>query len=601
MRRLSPVAALVLLATFATGCGSTGGDPAVEISARCPARYVGSPTPPSEQKVRDALRGYFTIKFKSQGSAIRLVPPVDWKQDPYQSKSWRTRLHTLGFLNPLLYAYARRHEVEALERARDLMLDWIRANPLPDRPRRGRPPWGNKISGDRAAILGYVTVASRCAGLLDPAQERTLRDSAVTHGRYLADARNYDPGNHGLFMNQGLLELSSYLPHLPHAGDWHRLAVERFKSSLPVDAREGVDLEHSPQYQFLVLGLIERFIALPGGHSPELLDAGRRMRAAAGWFVMPDGSVTRLGDTQTKQAPAWARREASSYRGIAPTTRSGFGIVRAGGSYLSVADGYHSTGHKQADELTFELYDRGRHIVTDTGRLTGTDTAATEAFVRSSQAHSSLLVDDRSFPYADYKPYGSGIAATGGGAGWYAIEATNPLVAHQGVRHGRLFLYRPGSALVIVDRVGSAAAHTYTRFVQFDPAISVRGAGRAFRLTAPGFAGSLYTAPAPGDAGSALVRGRRGALAGFTRSPLLGFTAPSSKLASLVPRAAVVFRGRARSVDYVTTLGLGAAARATLVSRTPDTVTVRVTGKGAGPSTVTVTRRGSRLTVSRGS
>ena len=30
--------------------------------------------------------------------------------------------------------------------------------------------------------------------------------------------------------------------------------------------------------------------------------------------------------------------------------------------------GHHPFGHKQADELTFELYDRGRHVVTDTGR-----------------------------------------------------------------------------------------------------------------------------------------------------------------------------------------------------------------------------------------
>lgn len=541
---------------------------------------------PSE---RQALAGSFSILDRP---LVRLVPPVDWNQDPFASEAWRSKLHSMGWMSRLLNPYVRERNRLALTRARDLMLDWVRANP----PYEGFG-WADKISGSRAEVLAFVLAASECARILSPAQRATLRESAIAHARFLANPVNYNPGNHGLFQDRGIVVLTGYLPTLPGAAALRAAALRRFRTQLPVSRVDAVDQEHSPGYHFLVLRVVESMLALPGRDDPALRTIALRMRRVAGWFVMPNGIITRLGDTAVKRAPAWALAQARRYRGIAPTLRSGFGIVKFGGGYLSVTAGYHPYGHKQADELTFELYDRGRPIVTDTGRYGALrdrkDPAkvAALAFTKSTQAHSTLVVDGQSYPFAEARPYGSGLFARGSGAGWWALQGRNPLLARQGVSQDRLFLYRPGQALIVVDRVRSGAQHDYARLFQFNPGISVTpgGDGRTFLLRAPRFFGSLYTAPTPGEGGAGVVVGRR--------DPLLGFTTSANKFVPFIPRAAVTYNTRASSADYVSVVGLTGRATATLVSSSPTRTVVRLSRPGRGAVTVTASRAGGRLRI----
>lgn len=562
----------------------------------CPTAFFHG-GPPTASRLSSLRQGNFTILNRP----VRLVPPVNWNQNPYQSEAWRSKLHAMVFLEPLLAQYAARRDRAAIRQAAALMLDWIRAHP------RGKgDAWADKITGNRAAYLGYLTAAASCAGVLTPDQRATLLGSAADHIKFLVNPKNYNPGNHGLFQDQGLLELTGYLPSVPGAAEARALAAKRFRSSLPIHPQEAVDLEHSPGYHFLLYNLVQDTLRLPGQRDPGLLSVASRIRAVAGWFVMPNGRLTRLGDTAVKTAPVWARAQARRLRGFAPTAGTGFGIVKAGGGYLSVAAGYHPYGHKQADELTFELYDRGRQIVTDTGRYGAarqrTDPAKARAlaFTKNSQAHSVLVVDDVSYPVAAYKPYGSGIQARGAGAGWYAIQGTNPLVANQGVRHTRWFLYRPGQALVVVDRVTASRSHTYTRYFQFQPGISVRPSGAALRLAAPGFSGSLYDAPGHGQTGRAIATGRRAPLAGYTRSPLLGFTTSASKFAPLIPRTAVVLRSRGASLAHAAVISVSGRATVALVRQSAESVTVRVSRAGQAPVTITAARSAERISVTAG-
>lgn len=550
--------------------------------------------PAFARELEDAPRGDFLVLRRR----AHLVPPIDWDQDPYASEAWRSKLHSLGWLGPLLVLYTQEGDEDALRQAVDVVLDWIRSNP----PDEGFG-WADKISGTRAGLIGFLAASADCRGILNAQERASLFASAHEHGKFLADPDRYNPGNHGLFQDVGLLQLTTYLPSLPRATEWRQLAVKRFRKRVPVHPQEGVDLEHSPGYHFLVLNLLER--VLGPGDQQRLV--GRevigRMRSVAGWFVMPDGLLTRLGDTSARHAPGWAQRKAATYRGIAPTLQSGFGIVKAPGAYLSVAAGYHPYGHKQADELTFELYDGGRHVITDTGRYGAARNrrdpvkARELAFTKTSQAHSVLVADDTSFPFDRYVPYGSAIVASGSGSGWYALEGTNPLLAGEGIDHRRLFLYRPGTALIVVDQVTARRRHTYTRYFQLDPGIAVRPAGRLLRLTAGSFSAFLHDAPTQWDAGRAVVVGRRGPLPGFTRSPLLGFTTSKHKFDPLIPRAAVVYRSRGTSASHVATLSLDGPATGSLVRRAPGAVTVRLDRTGVGPVTVTAVRRGSRLKV----
>ena len=607
------VAAALGLAAFAPGAAAQGSsDPgALDVhrlsqvvstlrSLPCPAFAQVQDGRTGRKEVAGALRGTFYILNRP----VRLVPPVDWSQDPYRSRPWTQTLQQWTWMAPLLAPSSRgRGSRAALARARDLALDWI--------PRNPPSTWSNKVAADRAGYLAYLIRAAGCRGLLSDSQAQTLLRSAEAHARYLVDPDNLGKGNHSLYVDAGLHLLSTYLAPLPGSRAWRSLALRRFHESLlsQLEPVEGINLEHSPGYHFKVYGLVSRFIALPGVTDPGIRAIGAKMRRPAGWFVTPDGSVARLGDTGRAEAPRWAQLQARRLSGLAPTLRSGYGIVKVPGGYLSVTSALWKLGHSQSDQLSFELWDRGRRIVADTGRYSGPRNSEAKAFTESAHAHSVLLVDDRE-DFRDYEvgraaddeddddrdqrstedgPLGSGMTGQGQGAGWYAIEGRNRLLEPVGVDHQRLFLYRPGEALVVVDRVRSQASHSYTRLFQFDPALTARGTGRALPLRAGRATVWLYDSPTPGEQARSVVRG--------SRAPMLGWLNPLDKFEDLVPRAAVVYRSQGASVTHVATLGLNGIARASLASDTGPVTRVRVTLAGRRPTTLTVTRSGNRLAI----
>ena len=155
---------LVALALIAAGCGSGGGStPTVKppkptkslVGSRralerapCPAPYlaIDRKTTYSHGEIAKARAGTFDIK----GHPTKLVPPIDWSMDPYNSKSFRGVLAGMKWIDALIYA-ARRGDRAALAQARDIALDWVEHNP------RHQPPtdksWENKIIGDRAKAM----------------------------------------------------------------------------------------------------------------------------------------------------------------------------------------------------------------------------------------------------------------------------------------------------------------------------------------------------------------------------------------------------------------------------------------------------------------
>src|SRR5207244_4086004 len=108
--------------------------------------------------------------------------------------------------------------------------DWVAHNP------RNRPPtdksWENKIIGDRAPYLAYITRAAACEHLLGREQGLTLIQSLREHGRALTENRLYVPSNHGLFMDYGLEALAKEAPFLTKAAYWERFAPKRFQRTL---------------------------------------------------------------------------------------------------------------------------------------------------------------------------------------------------------------------------------------------------------------------------------------------------------------------------------------------------------------------------------
>ena len=441
-------------------------------AAPCPPTYrqLTQRVYPAEE-LEAARAGDFTVF----GKPATLVPPVDWRQDPYASLSWRSALHSMFFMDALLYAHSAHGDVAALAQARDLALDWIGAN-VPGASGLDAYAWLDKVVGDRAGYLAYLLAASACEGLLSDGQAMEMLDSLTAHGEAL-ETGYYPNTNHGLYMDAGLILVTEYLPFLPESPAWLEFAWSRFKTTFKrhVEWDEGFHKEHSPRYHFIATEILERVLRVVVSEDPEFTALLARMQEAAGWLIMPDGHLPQMGDTTFWPAPQRYRDLGAGDSGLANSRRSGYAIVKEPGRYLIVSAGYHATTHKHADELTFDLFESGQRIVSDTGPYLYEPADRNRQYALSSAAHSVLTVDGQSFPRGRSLIYGTGITAMGQGSGWYAIQGNNPLLPRLGLSHRRVFLYKPGFALVIVDQVWSGTAHDYRRYFHFGPGITVGG------------------------------------------------------------------------------------------------------------------------------
>jgi hypothetical protein len=172
-------------------------------------------------------------------------------------------------------------------------------------------------------------------------------------------------------------------------------------------------------------------------------------------------------------APDWARDAAAELQGVHFLPEAGLAFVREGGSYLAVTAAHHGAAHKHADDTGFLLIEGGRVLLGDAGRWGYYEDEPDRRYARSAAAHNVLSVDWRDFDWRGAEPYGSGLHGVGESEGWYSIGVANPLLARQGVEHRRGLFYRPGRALLILDRARSADQHQYLRNLHFGPGLEL--------------------------------------------------------------------------------------------------------------------------------
>ena len=439
---------VVMFAALLAACGPV--DPPVPARTAEFSSLHGSK--PDAVSVADAKRGWFTVR----GRKTELLVPIDWRMDPHDDRSWRFWLHSWTFLESTLYAAAAGDQ-EAMRICIDIALDWIENNGQGEQG-VSEFAWYDMAVGARAACLGFLVRAAR-DGAASAEYAAMLLQSAIEHGEWLADDDHYAAAhNHGLFADGGLALLCLQLPELAEARAWHAHAKRRFAGNVAATVSEvdALHLEHSPAYHTMITGLVDRIGAGAGFGDVRLSDLVSRMRARTPWLVLPDGKYAQLGDTHLINAPAWVADHPEP-EGLWFARLAGLAAVATPGERLLAVAWYHVRGHKHADELSFVWYARGTRLLVDAGCYGYYYDEPGRKYAESSRSHNVLTRADREFSFRGQPAYGSGLLGAGSGAGWYAIIGHNPLFAAQEVAHRRLWLFRPGELLYVVDLVENRA------------------------------------------------------------------------------------------------------------------------------------------------
>jgi hypothetical protein len=555
--------------------------------ASCPADYlVRVQRQYDPEEIAAARRG----QFHFGGADVKVKTPFDWTTDPVGSASFRARLHDLRWLDVLLYDYRTNGRVKSLRQAKRIAVDWVKQNPRRN-PSTDRT-WFDKVVGDRAAYLAYVTRAAQCERIINGKLARRMLSSLVTHGSFLKDGDGYTDTNRGLFMDLGLLQIGKQVRFLQDAGTWRKRGEKRFARNVKGNTfkSEGFWLEHSTTYQFLTIGAIERYLDIPGIKNGDVKGRLKSMSATAGWLVLPDKRWLQAGNSYQDKANKLGRESAKDAAGLRLLRRSGLGFVRKGDHYLSVLADFHSSTHKHSDELSFDLYDRDRRIVSDSG-MYSKDPSPYLDFQQSAEAHSTIVVDRRDFSRDAADAYGSGITAGGQGDGWYALEATNPLLAPQGVSHDRLYLYKPGTALLIADRLRSDQNHDYRRHLQLGQGLKLKAHPDRLELSKSSEpVATIFTASTDPDEDRRYVKGEE--------DPQQGLIFPDFR--DRDKRWTAFFDSSGSDLDALTTISLkpNKLPRGSLESPLDaNPVRIGVSQEGAPAYTLVVTRSDGQLSV----
>ena len=60
--------------------------------------------------------------------SVKLPENLAWNENPYNDRSWEWSLHAMEYIGDLIESYKFTHEIKYLQRAEDLVLDWINDN-----------------------------------------------------------------------------------------------------------------------------------------------------------------------------------------------------------------------------------------------------------------------------------------------------------------------------------------------------------------------------------------------------------------------------------------------------------------------------------------
>jgi len=515
----------------------------------------------SDAELAEAVAGTARLR----GLPIHLRVPFDWEQDPFDNRVYRLGLQAWWGIAPLLVGHASNRAPGGLQLAIDLAVDWLATYRI-EQPGQSEFAWNGSAATFRAVYMAYMFRAAAFEGTLDEVRAARLWEGMIRHGEFLVEGTQFRTNNLGATHDAGLGLLGHQMPILEDAARYIETATTRLAPLFDTLLTEDHLLaEHTPWYHFLVL----RDLLNTSRFAPSIAPTFEAAADAGRWLIAPDGLFVQFGDAHLFAPGPDVVDGTTTPRGLAVFSDTGYGVAREGDSFLAVTGQFHSRTHKQADELTFSWSERGRRIVADTGRY-GYFSEPGRAFAVSTRAHSSLVVDGEEFSRDVADVYGSGIDGGAFADGWYALTGENPpLLARQGVRHRRWWLFSPDRTLVIVDDVHMAAPRRLTRYVHLGPSLRARAGSTPEAVVA--LDGDLAVSVA--DASSTpvaprIVRGRR-------RPELQGFTFPNAR--ELVERDTIVFEQTSGAALLITALRLERVPHTRLnATKDGDVLTVEI-------------------------
>lgn len=417
--------------------------------------------------------------------------PLNWDADPFKDTNWRFQLQAWRMVDPLVLAWLQTGDTHYLDDALVFVEDWHSYHIEQRLP--SQYGWYDMATGIRAMKLAFLLDrAMRGEFELDVRGQSVLLELAELHVRKLLEPAFLSTGNHGLFQVHGLVALCSTVPYLKSCGGALAYAETHMQDLLSRQfSSEGVHLEHSPEYHLFVSATVQGMLGSGWYKNFEYIQhLMPEVQANRVWMLDPDRSVVAVGDSVASRYnlsfPAGDDTcvDVSTYQSrcylLQAFSKSGYAVVRSdwaipevSSSMLFFMASFHSAAHKHADDLSFDLFEFGERLLTDTGK-SSYNSDKWRDFAVSTRAHNALEIDGRSSSTRLADAYGSALRQVSRQGDAFALEGVIQH-ANSGVTQRRRLFYTPRLWLLVVDDLAGASVATVTQWFHFAKQVQVTG------------------------------------------------------------------------------------------------------------------------------
>jgi hypothetical protein len=359
---------------------------------------------------------------------------LDWSEDPYQDKTWKYYFHSLRMVSFLMNAYELNGNITYLEGAQWFIESWIEHNPSPEQ-QASTSAWDDHSTANRISTFIYFWDYYRNSEICESEFANQFLTALNLHGEFTANEDNYSWGNnHGIFQDRALMQLSVLFPNFEGSSEWLETSISRLSYKTETDVTStGVHKEHSTWYHYEVLRLfmdISKF-----GHYYNISNNGLDstiydMQEYLVHIAKPNGRVPMIGDSQSDYVLGITDEEITNehYLYLVSNGNEGEEIVAnsvvyqdagvaifknnwsaAPPIYFALFNAFHSSAHKQSDDLSFVLTYQQTDYFVDSGKYNYVESDPYRIYMRSIFAHNSIAVDGESYSVRDADNIGKSV------------------------------------------------------------------------------------------------------------------------------------------------------------------------------------------------
>lgn len=365
---------------------------------------------------------------------------IDWAWDPRGDIEWVAAVYRFSWADPLVSAYLATHDEKYARAFVELTADWIAKHPLEDR-NVTHPvytnwkgyPWLDIQTGIRASRLCIAFPVMVHADAFTPEFLGVFLASMYDHQKKTELEPMGKVHNKAIFEQRGFVNIAYTFPEFKESRGWMELALERAQENLLAQTTaDGVQREWSGGYHRGVMRdaveIMERMDAFGIPVPEDYRERVRLMHEYLFAMATPDLGFAMFGDTSRSYPIPDKRSEMDLYSTLITASKTlndpkyaaratldldnlpeqtSYAFPEAGMYFLRDTWGAEQTyfalhcsppaisGHDQPDNGTFELYAKGRWLITDSGYYTYGHDPEARAWHRQTRVHNTLTVDGK--------------------------------------------------------------------------------------------------------------------------------------------------------------------------------------------------------------